>query len=147
MPSRSSAHSSRLESWVQDDECGNRATRGSATDGANKNRATRGSATDGASKNRATRGSATVGGPVAEARQEFRAAGARARLSPKEARRWTILSMWHWFKWTDKERRSAVQRCDGARAGDKRRCSRCPSVRAACRWAADRLKARGEPAP
>jgi len=78
---------------VQDDECGNRATRGSATVGANKNRATRGSATDGASKNRATRGSATVGGPVAEARQEFRAASARARLSPKEARRWTIFSM------------------------------------------------------
>jgi len=58
--------------------------------GANKNRATRGSATDGASKNRATRGSATDGGPVAEARQEFRAAGARARLSTEEARRWTI---------------------------------------------------------
>jgi len=30
---------------------------------------------------------------VAEARQEFRAASARARLSPKEARRWTIFSM------------------------------------------------------
>jgi hypothetical protein len=30
---------------------------------------------------------------VAEARQEFRAAGARARLSTKEARRWTIFSM------------------------------------------------------
>jgi hypothetical protein len=89
MPSRLSAHSSRLESWERDDECENRATRGSATDEANKNRATRGSATDGASNNRATRGSATVGGPVAEARQEFRAAGARARLSPKEARRWT----------------------------------------------------------
>ena len=78
---------------MQDDECGNRATRGSATVGANKNRATRGSATDGASKNRTTRGSATVGGPVAEARQEFRAAGARARLSTEEARRWTIFSM------------------------------------------------------
>jgi len=60
--------------------------------GANKNRATRGSATGGASKNRATRGSAT-GRPVAEARQGFRAAGARARLSTKEARRWTIFSM------------------------------------------------------
>ena len=70
---------------MQDDECGNRATRGSATVGANKNRATHGSATDGASKNRATRGSATVGGPVAEARQEFRAADARARLSAEEA--------------------------------------------------------------
>jgi hypothetical protein len=30
---------------------------------------------------------------VAEVRQEFRAAGARARLSPKEARRWTIFPM------------------------------------------------------
>jgi len=66
-------------------ERGNRATRGSATVETNKNRATRGSATDGASKNRATRGSAAVGGPVAEARQEFRAADARARLSAEEA--------------------------------------------------------------
>jgi hypothetical protein len=66
-------------------ERGNRATRGSATVETNKNRATRGSAADGASKNRATRGSATVGGPVAEARQEFRAADARARLSAEEA--------------------------------------------------------------
>ena len=66
-------------------ERGNRATRGSATVETNKNRATRGSATDGASKNRATRGSAAVGGPVAEARQEFRAAEARARLSAEEA--------------------------------------------------------------
>ena len=78
---------------MRDDECGNRATRGSATNGANKSRATRGSAADGASKNRATRGSATNGGPVAETRQEFRAAGARARLSMEEARRWTIFSM------------------------------------------------------
>ena len=66
-------------------ERGNRATRGSATVETNKNRATRGSAADGASKNRATRSSATVGGPVAEARQEFRAADARARLSAEEA--------------------------------------------------------------
>ena len=66
-------------------ERGNRATRGSATVETNKNRAMRGSATDGASKNRATRGSAAVGGPVAEARQEFRAADARARLSAEEA--------------------------------------------------------------
>ena len=66
-------------------ERGNRATRGSATVETNKNRATRGSATDGASKNRATRGSAAVGGPVAGARQEFRAADARARLSAEEA--------------------------------------------------------------
>ena len=66
-------------------ERGNRATRGSATVETNKNRATRGSAADGASKNRATRGSATVGGPVAGARQEFRAADARARLSAEEA--------------------------------------------------------------
>jgi hypothetical protein len=70
---------------VQNDERG-------ISGGANKNRATRGSATGGASKNRATRGSATDG-PVAEARQEFRAAGARARLSTEEARRWTVFSM------------------------------------------------------
>ena len=67
---------------MQDDERG-------TSGGANKNRATRGSATDGASKNRATRGSAT-GRPAAGARQEFREAGARARLSTEEARRWTI---------------------------------------------------------
>ncbi len=39
----------------------------------------------GASKNRATRGSGATGGPVEEARQESRAARARARLSTEEA--------------------------------------------------------------
>ena len=39
----------------------------------------------GASKNRATRGSGATGGPVEEARQESRAAGARERLSTEEA--------------------------------------------------------------
>ena len=39
----------------------------------------------GASKNRATRGSSATGGPVEEARQESRAARARARLSTEEA--------------------------------------------------------------
>ena len=39
----------------------------------------------GASKNRATRGSGATGGSVEEARQESRAAGARARLSTEEA--------------------------------------------------------------
>ena len=39
----------------------------------------------GASKNRATRGRGATGGPVEEARQESRAAGARERLSTEEA--------------------------------------------------------------
>ena len=39
----------------------------------------------GASKNRATRGSGATGGPVEEARQESRAASARARVSTEEA--------------------------------------------------------------
>ncbi len=39
----------------------------------------------GAGKNRAMRGSGAPGGPVEEARQESRAARARARLSTEEA--------------------------------------------------------------
>ena len=71
MPSRSCATVQDWNPKCENDERG-------ISGGANENRATRGSATGGASKNRATGGSAT-GGPVAEARQGFRAAGARAR--------------------------------------------------------------------
>ncbi|MFN9907726.1 MAG: hypothetical protein ACK56F_16635, partial [bacterium] len=69
---------------------------------------------------------------MAEARQGFRAARARKRLSTEEAdggqffHEQRLLSKRIWTG----DRRCSAETTRGA--GDKRRCSRCPSVRAAC---------------